>query len=136
MALKDESRWQQRFENFERAWAQLGAACAQLSDSDLELAGLVQMFEVSFELAWNTRKDLLSYVGYEVHSPRDAIRLGFAAGLIDNAELWLVALESRNRLSHTCDKRTAAEAGRLIKVSYAPLLGSLVQALRHKSSGA
>ena len=100
MPNNDEIRWQQRFENFERAWLQLNAACAQSSYSELELAGLVQMFEFTFELARKTLKDLLFYEGYEVNSPRDAIRQGFAAGLIQNAELWLVALESRNRLSH------------------------------------
>jgi len=136
MANKDEIRWQQRFENFERAWTQLHTACTQTSYSDLELAGLVQMFEFTFELAWKTLKDLLSYEGYEIHSPRDAIRQAFAAGLIENPELWLVALESRNRLSHTYDKRTASEAERLIKDSYAPLLGALVLALRQKKPGA
>jgi nucleotidyltransferase substrate binding protein (TIGR01987 family) len=136
MANKDEIRWRQRFENFERAWTQLSAACAQSSYSELELAGLVQMFEFTFELAWKTLKDLLSFEGYDVNSPRDAIRQGFAAGLIENAELWLVALESRNRLSHTYDKRAATEAERLIKDSYAPLLGALIEALRHKRSGA
>ena len=135
MPNNDEIRWQQRFENFERAWTQLSAACAQSSYSDLELAGLVQMFEFTFELAWKTLKDLLFYEGYEVNSPRDAIRQGFAAGLIQNAELWLVALESRNRLSHTYDKRTATEAERLIKDSYAPLLGALVEALRRRKTG-
>lgn len=136
MANNDEIRWQQRFENFERAWAQLSAACTKTSYSDLELAGLVQMFEFTFELAWKTLKDLLFYEGYEVNSPRDAIRQGFASGLIQNAELWLVALESRNRLSHTYDKRTATEAERLIKDSYAPLLGALVEALRQRKAGA
>jgi nucleotidyltransferase substrate binding protein (TIGR01987 family) len=135
MPNNDEIRWQQRFENFERAWTQLSAACAQSSYSDLELAGLVQMFEFTFELAWKTLKDLLFYEGYEVNSPRDAIPKGFAAGLIQDAKLWLVALESRNRLSHTYDKRTATEAERLIKDSYAPLLGTLVETLRRRKTG-
>ena len=82
MPNNDELRWQQRFENFERAWLQLNAACAQSSYSELELAGLVQMFEFTFELARKTLKDLLFYEGYEVNSPRDAIRQGFAAGLV------------------------------------------------------
>ncbi len=136
MANNDEIRWQQRFDNFERAWGQLSSACTKTSYSELELAGLVQMFEFTFELAWKTLKDLLFYEGFNVTSPRDAIRQGFASGLIENAELWLVALESRNRLSHTYDKRTATEAERLIKDSYAPLLGALVEVLRKKKTGA
>jgi nucleotidyltransferase substrate binding protein (TIGR01987 family) len=88
------------------------------------------MFEFTFELSWKTLKDLLFYEGYEVNSPREAIRQGFAAGLIQDAELWLTAMESRNRLSHTYDKRTAEEAERLIQGTYGPMLGALVEALR------
>ena len=136
MANNDEIRWRQRLDNLERAWAQLQAACAKTSYSDLELAGLVQMFEFTFELAWKTLKDLLFYEGYEVNSPREAIRQGFASGLIQDGERWMVMLESRNRLSHTYDKRTADEAERLIKESYAPLLGALIERLREKRTEA
>jgi nucleotidyltransferase substrate binding protein (TIGR01987 family) len=136
MANNDEIRWRQRLDNLERAWAQLQAACAKTSYSDLELAGLVQMFEFTFELAWKTLKDLLFYEGYEVNSPREAIRQGFASGLIQDGERWMVMLESRNRLSHTYDKRTADEAERLIKQSYAPLLGALIERLREKRTEA
>jgi len=100
MANNDEIRWQQRFDNFERAWGQLSAACTKTSYSELELAGLVQMFEFTFELAWKTLKDLLFYEGFDVSSPRDAIRQGFASGLIENAELWLVALEGCQSVIH------------------------------------
>jgi hypothetical protein len=66
MANNDEQRWMQRFENLEKANKNLTAACALNQYSELELAGLIKSFEMAFELAWKTLKDLLFYEGYEL----------------------------------------------------------------------
>ncbi len=44
MSNTDEIRWQQRLENFQKALTQLERACQKEEYSDLERAGLVQMF--------------------------------------------------------------------------------------------
>jgi len=121
------ARWRQRLENFGRALARLERACEQESYSDLELAGLVQMFEFSFELCWNSLKDLLSHEGYDAKSPRAAIRTAFKAGYLDDEEAssLLDALEKRNLLSHTYNEATAHEAQRLIQQQYCPVLRSV-----------
>lgn len=57
-----DSRWIQRFDNFKRAFARLseGSELAEQCDlSDLERQGLIQAFEVTHELAWNTLKQAL-----------------------------------------------------------------------------
>lgn len=87
MANSDEIRWQQRFENLGKALAQLEAACAQDEYSDLERAGLVQMFEFTMELAWNTLKDLLFYEGFETKTPREAIRKAFETEYLTEEEI-------------------------------------------------
>ena len=59
-------RWLQRFDNFKRAFARLSEA-SELADqrdlSDLERQGLIQAFEFTHELAWNTLKDFLAARG-------------------------------------------------------------------------
>ena len=132
MTGRTETRWLQRLENFERAFGHLSAACHKGSYTDLERAGLVQMFEFSFELAWKTGADLLSYEGYNVVSPRDVIRRAYEVGMVEDAELWLQALESRNRLTHTYDDATAREAEALIKNIYAPMIEKLLDSLRKR----
>jgi len=132
MANNDESRWLQRFEHLERAYAQLSAACARESYSDLELAGLVQTFQFTFELAWKTLRDLLFYEGYEANTPRDALQKSFEAGILTDVDPWLQALASRNLLTHTYNQKTAAEAQRLIKTVYWPMLTPLVETLRKR----
>ena len=56
---KADIRWIQRFDNFKRAFARLADAAAQAKQrklSELEEQGLIQAFEFTHELAWNTLK--------------------------------------------------------------------------------
>ena len=52
-------RWKQRFQNFIKAYQQLTNAVQQSEWSELERAGLIQIFEFTFELGWKTIKDYL-----------------------------------------------------------------------------
>lgn len=134
MSNADEIRWQQRLDNFSHALAQLSAACDQPDYTDLERSGLVQTFEFSFELAWKTLQDLLFYEGYEVKTPRAAIRQGFAAAYLDEegCATLLDALDKRNLLSHAYRKALALEAETLIKTCYHPALARLHATLQAK----
>lgn len=134
MANSDEIRWQQRLENFGKALARLETACNQDEYSDLERAGLVQMFEFTLELAWNTVKDLLFYEGFDVKTPREAIRKAFETEYLSEAEteILLDALAKRNLLSHTYDENTAKEAERLVKEVFTPVFRALYDRLYEK----
>ncbi len=134
MANSDENRWQQRFENFGKAFSQLDAACEKEVYSDLERAGLVQMFAFTFELAWKTLKDLLFYEGYDVKSPREVIRKGFETEYLseEDAETLLDSLDKRNLLSHTYRADLAKEAVELIGKQYTPALRRLYHRLEQK----
>ena len=132
MSNTDEIRWRRRLENFDKTLAQLDAATAKDSYTVLERAGLVQIFEFTFELAWKTLKDLLFYEGYDVKTPRDVIRKGLEVEYLieEDAEIFLDALDKRNLLSHTWDEDAAEEAVRLIKESYAPMLRGVHESLK------
>mgnify|MGYP001611221842 CR=1 FL=1 len=134
MANSDGIRWQQRLENFGKALAQLDGATRLASYSELELAGLVKMFEFSFELAWKTCKDLLFHGGIDAASPREAIRQAFEAGYLEekDAETLLDGLDQRNLLTHTYDAKAARQAGDLIKNRYAPALRRVYERLERK----
>jgi nucleotidyltransferase substrate binding protein (TIGR01987 family) len=136
MSNSAELRWQQRFENFNKAVTLLASACKQDEYSDLERAGLVQTFEFSFELAWNTLKDLLFHEGHDPRTPRETIRTAFTAGYLTETETAtaLDALDKRNLLSHSYDEATAEEAVQLIRENYAPMLLSLHDRLSTKQS--
>jgi nucleotidyltransferase substrate binding protein (TIGR01987 family) len=98
-------RWLQRFQNFERALAQLERAVElshQRGLSELERQGLLHVFEFTHELAWNTLKDFLKESGQSgIYGSRDATRSALAAGLIENGDLWMRMIASRNQTTHT-----------------------------------
>ena len=105
-------RWIQRFDNFKRAFARLAQAAAlakQRELSELEEQGLIQAFEFTHELAWNTLKDFLEARGTKekIYGSRDATREAFAAGMIENGEAWMKMIEHRNETSHTYNEEIA-----------------------------
>jgi nucleotidyltransferase substrate binding protein (TIGR01987 family) len=121
---KNDVRWRQRFQNFNRAFTQLTNAAAlagQRKLSELEQQGLIQAFEFTHELAWKTLKDFLESHGVSnVVGSKDAIREAFAAGLIEDGEAWMQMIQSRSETTHTYDERTANEIGDAILSRYMP----------------
>lgn len=125
-------RWKQRFSNFEKAYLTLQGALAITHPSKVEEAGLIQIFEFTFELGWKTLKDLLESDGFSPKSPRDTIKFAFSSEYISNGQGWLDALEKRNLMAHTYDEATAKIAVGLIKNHYALLLEELYRFLKGK----
>lgn len=106
-------RWIQRFNNFGKAFAQLKDA-VELSEqrplSRLEEQGLIQAFEYTHEMAWNTLKDFLEESGVtNLYGSKDATREAFKTGLIENGEAWMKMIESRNLTSHTYNEEIATK---------------------------
>lgn len=98
-------RWHQRLSHFKRALERLRSA-VELSRSralsDLEEQGLIQAFEFTHELAWNTLKDFLESRGEQsLYGSKDVTRLAFKKGLIEEGEIWMSMIKSRNLSSHT-----------------------------------
>jgi len=104
-------RWIQRFQHFLLACLQLQEAVEltrQRSLSRLEEQGLIQAFEVTHELAWNTLKDFLESRGaLGLYGSKDVTREAFKRGLVENGEAWMDMIKSRNLTSHTYNEGTA-----------------------------
>lgn len=127
-------RWKQRFVHFKRAFHLLEQTLAIEQPSDAERAGLIQFFEISFELAWKLLKDYLENEGYTVVSPRDAIKQAFQVGILENGHVWLEALMDRNLTVHTYEEKIALAVEQKIRNSYFPALLALFQQLESKIS--
>ena len=82
----DDIRYIQRFENFEKSYLLLKSSLSIQNPSIVEKAGIIQFFETSFELSWKLMKDYEIYLGYEVKSPREAIKVAFSIDLIIDGE--------------------------------------------------
>ncbi len=125
-------RWIQRFDNFKRAFARLSEACALADErdlTDLERQGLIQAFEFTHELAWNTLKDFLVAHGSsaKIYGSKDATRAAFAAELIDDGEAWMRMIEQRNESTHTYNDEVAAKIMEAVRSVYMPAFRSLLR---------
>ena len=125
-------RWKQRFQNFEKSFQQLAAGLNIPNRSNIERAGLIQYFELTFELAWKTLKDYLESQGYQVSTPRDVLKQAFQINILKDGHSWLEALDDRNLTAHTYDEITAMKVEKLIQEKYFPLLKHLYAMLKEK----
>lgn len=114
MAEQKDIRWKQRFSNYCKALSNFCSAVELAKKrplSDLEKQGVIQSFEFTQELAWKTLKDFIEYQGSssQIFGSKDAVRFAFSLGIIDNGDIWMDMIESRNSSSHTYDNETADE---------------------------
>ncbi len=81
----------------------------KIAKDELDFDGVIQRFEISFELTWKVLQKYAKYQGLEVKSPREAFRVGGELGLIDNVEQWFGFLYQRNLTSHVYDEKMARD---------------------------
>ena len=125
-------RWKQRFAHYIKAFALLKQAMTIEKPSDVERAGVIQFFEMSFELAWKVLKDYLEGEGFNVASPRQAVKQAFQAGLIRDGHIWMEALKDRNLTVHTYEEKIAIAVEKKIRDSYFPALAQLYRDFSEK----
>jgi len=121
----EDIRYKQRFENFKKVFFLLENSLKIENPSITEKAGIIQFFEIAFELSWKLMKDYLEFEGYNVKSPREAIKTAFSIELIDNGSIWLEALGDRNLTVHTYNESDADDIYEKIKEEYFKLLKHL-----------
>ena len=135
--MDQDVRWKQRLNSFERVFARLTEAVqADLADrSDLELEGLIQRFEFTFELAWKTMKDFLEYSGLVIEpaAPRNVIKLAVEAGMLSSGDVWIEMLNARNLLTHTYDENLFRTGAADIKSKFHPAMAELYTYFRSRA---
>jgi len=122
----EDIRWRQRFVNYKKALSKLSEIAEDkdarfiLELSELEIEGIIQRFEYTFELAWKTLQDLLRSKGFnEISGPNPVIEQSFADGYITDGQKWRKMKKSRELTSHTYNKAIANEiAGDVIETYY------------------
>jgi len=69
---------------------------------DIVKEGIIQRFKFTHELAWKVMKDFLEHEGYQnITGSRSATRQAFNIGLVEEGQVWINMIESRNRTVHT-----------------------------------
>lgn len=136
--MNTNTRWQERLENFSKAYEALAVAIQRIKinpDDDLLRAGFIQTYEFTIELAWKTLADYLEDQGFkEINSPKKVIRTAFAEGYIKDGELWLLALDDRNLTVHTYKKELAEKLAADIVSKYFSIITDLYITLKNESA--
>jgi nucleotidyltransferase substrate binding protein (TIGR01987 family) len=92
----------------------------------MEEQGMIQAFEYTYELAWNTIKDFYESQGETgIQGSRDAFQLAFKRSLIADGNQWMEMLKDRNRTSHSYNEETAKEIAQNILTKYIQLYHNL-----------
>ena len=131
---KKETGLNQRFSNFEKTVKLLERTLQIANPSEAEKAGLVQFYEMSFELAWKMLKDKLESEGFIVKSPRDAIKTAYQAEYIGNGYAWLDALNDRNLTAHIYDEEVSEEIIYKIRTQYFQIINELYSTFKNELS--
>lgn len=80
--------------------------------TNVEMSGLVALYEMCFEQAWKAMKEILEQQGFaeeRTGSPKIVLKTAFAAGMIKDEELWIAALNARNNVAHSYNKEIALD---------------------------
>lgn len=134
---KNPPRWVYRFDNYKRAFLLLQTGIETMQKralTELEKEGLIQRFEYTWELAWKVLKDYLNSEGIVLDkiTPAAVIRAAFDAKIIRNGDMWMQALDARNKMAHTYDLETFESAIQDIQSQYLTLFESLYLFLKNQ----
>ncbi len=118
-----------KYEKFVKAYENLaGASDIEPPYQPVTMAGLVGLFEITFEQAWKMMKELLSYHGYSesaTGSPRTVIKTAFSAGMISDEQAWLDLLGDRNNVAHSYNEKIAESIIQNTRKTYLSLFKKL-----------
>ena len=117
-----------KYENFASALANLEDAPNQDLSNDFVQSGLINKFNLQFELSWKLLKRLLEYEGATLAasgSPRAILKEAYRFyDFIDEAA-WLDMLRDRNTNVHIYDNKLAQDLIQRILNVYIPAFGQL-----------
>ena len=128
--MEQDIRWLQRYDSFHRANKRIlditESGIQPDSLSELEMEGLIQRFEYTFELGWKVLQDFLKFKGYEfVQGPNGTLKQAFEDGLISDHDGWRRMAKARVTTSHTYNDGDAIQIARKIYEEYSLLLKQL-----------
>ena len=102
-----------KYDNFKAALINLKDIYSyQEPYGNVELAGMVGLYEICFEQSWKAMKEILENSGYSegaTGTPRAILKTAYKAGMINDEEMWLDALISRNNVAHAYNKSIAMD---------------------------
>lgn len=102
---------------------------------NVEMIGIVRLFELCFEQAWKAMKELLEANGIsegKTGSPKMILKAAYQAGMIQDEDVWLDALTSRNNVAHSYNKEIALDIINNTKERYYEMFRQLDETMQRE----
>lgn len=99
---------------------------------NVEMTGMVGLYEVCFEQSWKAMKELLERDGFaegKTGSPRQILKTAYQAGMISDEELWMSALIARNNVTHAYNREIALDIIKETKTHFYQMFGDLKETI-------
>ncbi len=124
-------RIQKALKNLKKAEGKLENFLKVKNPSEVEMAGVIQAFEYTFELIWKYCQKLAQEDGVNCAGPKASLQYAFQRNLIRNSEedTFLSMLRDRNLTVHTYNENLANEVYLRVHRDYFPLIHKFVENL-------
>lgn len=99
------------------------------------LTGLVALYEICFEQSWKAMKEILAEEGVAeaaTGSPKSILKAAYKTGMINDEQLWLEALATRNNVAHAYNSAIALQIVRDTKSKYYDMFCKLDEKLAER----
>ncbi|WP_319410193.1 HI0074 family nucleotidyltransferase substrate-binding subunit [uncultured Desulfosarcina sp.] len=95
--------------NFQKAMDRF-TEVIQEPESSIVMDATIQRFEFTYELMWKTLKIFLEDIhGIRTVSPRQVFKEAYSLSIVEQEEIFLEMIKSRNLLSHTYNEEQASD---------------------------
>ena len=85
------------------------------------LTGIIGLYKICFEQSWKMMKEILEQHGFEqseTSSPKKILKIAYKAGMIEDEDTWLRALQARNNVADSYNQKIALEIVAEAKADY------------------
>lgn len=97
-------KWERKYRNYHKALSRLAEivnTAKKRELNDFERDGLIQRFEFTHECAWKLMKSYAEYKDIQgIGGSKDATRYAVDLDLVENGNIWMQMIKSRNETSH------------------------------------
>lgn len=108
------------YENFETSLKKLIEFCSLFDGSEIQMAGVIQAFEFTYEQCWKAIQKKAGQEGVVIASPKKAFQWALQNGWIKASEeaVWIQILSDRNLTSHTYRAAMAQQVSKNVMSLY------------------
>jgi len=103
----------------------------KLKKTEINRDSAIKRFELCFDLAWKSMKELAKKEGIECYSPRECLRTSFQLKIIDPNKKWFEMLDNRNLTVHLYKEEMADRIYLKLPV-YLEILKDLLNKIKQK----